>query len=305
MCQANERVNIMKVRCYSDLHLDWYAHKAMHATRPYDPAIPSGPETIFWMPPVMEDDLDTVLILAGDLWTGTKFIEYAGFSWIEHVAKRFKQVLVVLGNHCYWPCNDKLTITTGATKCNNLLSDMGILNVDVLDCDTFSFPSDPDVLFIGATLWTDMNKSDPMTMMNMPNYMRYDSDIAYETGAYGINKFNSKRWVRTHQRHKDYIKHVVEQNRDKKIFVITHHIPLNISEVCDPHYIGDSGNAYYYSDLSDIILDNPHIKYWISGHTHFQYEYNFETCLMINNAVGYVSEQCEAQGLVKHKVFEI
>lgn len=288
----------MKIRIFSDTHLDWYA-ECMHETRAFDP---SEPKTLppFWYPVEMPDDKETTLILAGDLWTGTKFIEYCGFSWIAEVSKQFKQVLIVLGNHCYWPQGD-LTIKNGADKCNAMLQDMCMFNVKVLDCDTFEAG---DVLFVGATLWTDMDKFNPLAMMNMERYMAYDGKIKYETGPNGyMTRFTSEKWISTHIKHRDYIKHVVEQNRDKKVVVITHHIPLN--NLTDPIFANDPGNAYYSSDLSGIILDNPNVKLWAFGHTHYGNDVMFEHCRMYNNCVGYQSEHKEQCGLVRHEIIEV
>lgn len=288
----------MKIRIYSDMHEDHYAD-CMHETRLYDPGeIRIRPK--FWYPPEMPDDKETTLIIPGDIWTGTRFIEYCKFSWIGEMSKQFKRVLVVLGNHDYWPQGD-LTIKNGAQKCNNMLQDMGYYNVRVLDCDTFA---DGDVLFIGATLWTDMNKFDPLAMHRMPNYMVYDGKIAYETGPNGQwDRFTSQKWVNTHRRQRDYIKHVVEQNRDKKVVVITHHIPLN--NLSDPSFANDAGNAYYSSDLSDLILDNENIKLWCCGHSHYSNDVMFEHCRMYMNPVGYAGEHREMYNKVKHEVIEI
>ena len=272
----------MKLRTYNDLHLDHYSSVGK-----------------LWYPPELPDDKDTILILAGDLWIGTRFIEYAGHSWISNVAPRFKQVLIVLGNHDYWPCNQDLTILRGAEKCNSMLQDFDIQNVKVLDCDTYQDPDHPDILFVGATLWTDMKKSDPLTMHNMSQFMAYDGKIAYETGEGGAwSRFTSEKWIRTHNRHRDYIKLITEQNPDKKIVVITHHLPLET--LGDPRYIGNCDNYYYYSDLSNIILDNKNIMLWLYGHSHFQKDTMMVHCRFINNAVGYISEMMEGQRLVKH-----
>ena len=258
------------------------------------------------MPPVLPDDKETTLILAGDLWIGTDWIEKYSYSWIGHVAPRFKQVLVILGNHDYWP-QGNLTILNGAKKCNTLLEQMGIFNVKVLDMDTYA---DGEYLFVGATLWTDMNKNDPLAMHGMPTFMSYDGKIAYDTGLNGAwSRFTSEKWVETHQKHRDYIKHVVEQNKDKKIIVLTHHVPLEA--VIHPKYVGHMSNAYYASDLSNLILDNDHIKLWVYGHTHSQGDIMFPTyadadgCRLINNAVGYQGEHMEQLGLVKHEVIDV
>lgn len=284
----------MKIRVYSDCHLDWYFANGT----PFN-AITG--EMHCWKVPVLPDDKDTTLILAGDLWTGTRFIEFAGYSWISEISTRFKNVLIVLGNHDYWPMNNALTIKNGGDTCNALLQDMGIHNATVLDCATWE---DDDILFVGATLWTDMNGNNPLAMHNMPNFMRYDGKIAYSTGANGVwERFSSHKWVQEHDRHRKYIELIAKQNPNKKIIVITHHQPLE--SMGDPSYKGDAANAYYYSDLSNLILDNPNIVMWICGHSHVQMDRMFEHCRLYMNSVGYSSEHFEQEGLVKHEVVEI
>jgi predicted phosphohydrolase len=285
----------MKIRVYSDIHQDHYIDGFHQTQLASDIARPK-----VWYPPELPDDKDTILLLVGDLWIGTRFIEWAGYSWIGDIATRFKQVLIVLGNHDYWPQGD-LSITNGGDKCNAMLQDAGILNVQVLDCDTFTVD---DFMFVGATLWTDMLKRDPLTMHNMNNFMRYDGKIAYATGSNGgWARFTSEKWVKTHYNHKRYIESIAQQNRDKNIVVLTHHLPL--STLVDPKYIGASENNYYCSDLSDLILDNVNIKYWFYGHTHWQHDTYMVHCRLINNAVGYLTEENEGWGRVKHGVIEL
>lgn len=270
----------MKIRVYSDFHLD---HYSKHQD--------------FWYPPSLLDDKETILVLAGDLWIGSKFIEWGETSWIANVAENFKQVLIVLGNHDYWP-QGNLSILNGANKLNGMLADRYLNNVSVLDCDCFEVD---DFLFVGATLWTDMLE-DPLAMFNMERFMSYDGKIAYETGLNGqYHKFTSEKWVLTNKKHRDYLKHIVEQNKNKKVIVITHHSPLE--HLINPIYIGDTSNAYYVNNMSDFILDNEHIKMWIFGHVHHQFDIMFGECRIINNAVGYKNE-----GLFKnvvHKTIEI
>jgi predicted phosphohydrolase len=289
----------MKIREYSDIHLDWYSQLPLLVDGVLRPEM--------WYPPELPDDKDTVLILAGDLWIGTRFIEFAGFSWIGYVAKRFKYVLIVLGNHDYWPTSSKysLNIVNGGDTCNAMLVDMKIDNVKVLDRDIFYID---DYVFVGATLWTDMDKGDPLTMHSMQHCMNKDGDISYSTGKDGAwERFSSARWVQTFDKHSNYIRLIAEQNKAFKVVVITHHIPL--MHLGDPQYRGNRSNAYYMSDLSDLILDNDNIVAWFYGHTHYQ---NFDSfpswsaegdgCLMVNNCVGYQGEHMEQQGRVKHEV---
>jgi len=282
----------LKVRVYSDLHLDWYADN-----------FAVFKEGAFWYPPELDDDKDTILCLCGDIWTGTRWIEFAGFSWIAQVAPRFKQVLIVLGNHDHWD----LAIIGAGDKCNAMLQDAGLLNVHVLDCDTFAVG---DYLFVGCTLWTDMRDADPLVMHAMPQFMSYDGSIAYQTGKDGAwERFTSVKWVQVHAKHKKYIDTIARQNKDKKIVVMTHHVPLEI--LGDPTFGYTMSNHYYYSDLSNLILDNDNIIAWFYGHTHFQANRVFPDyagdggCWMVNNAVGYVGQHMEQQGKVAHEVLEL
>lgn len=275
---------MIKVRLYSDIHLDWYVAKGVP----------------FWYPPELPDDKDTILVLAGDLWIGTEFIKWAEFSWIEKVARRFKKVLIVLGNHDYWP-QGNLTIMNGGAKVNTMLQDMDINNVQCLDMNTYL---EGEFLFVGATLWTDMNKYDPLTMHLMSRAMTYDGKCVFDNNG-TQERFSSEKWVETFKKHRDYISHVVSQNKDKKIIIVTHHIPLlNLN---DPIYVDSSDNGYYMSDLSDIILDNDHIVSWMYGHTHYPMDRMFPNyeeeggCRMINNSLGYLGESKKTNS-VKHEV---
>ncbi len=251
-----------------------------------------------WYPPALPDDKETTLLLAGDLWIGTKSIWYNSDSWLSNVAGHFKQVLIVLGNHDYWSQGD-LTIKNGGIKFNSMIQDLELHNVKVLDCDTFL---DGDYLFVGCTLWTDMNNACTLAMYNMPKFMTYDGKIKYDTGPDGrYSIFSSEKWVSTHYKHRKYLNIVAELNKDKKLIVITHHLPLRTLN--DPNF--SYGNEYYSSDLSKLILDNTNIKLWCYGHTHYQKDVQIEHCRLINNCVGYQGEHFEQEGLVKHEVIEV
>lgn len=272
----------MKLRIYSDTHLNCYTWDKM------------------WYPPELPDDKETILILAGDIWEGTKFIEHAGHSWIGNIAHRFKHILIVLGNHDYWPCKQDITIKDGSVKLNSMLQDYGFFNVTVLDCDTFEIE---DTLFIGATLWTDMKKGDPIVMHNMSNIMAYDGKIAYETGQNGAwTRFTSQKWIVEHDRHRRYIEHVVKQNQNKKLVVITHHLPLSM--LSDPYYKGEMSDFYYHSDLHDIIMD-ANITMWVFGHSHYNTDQVWFGTRFKSNCLGYQGEHFEQQEYVKHEVIEI
>ena len=71
----------MKIRAVSDLHLSKSA-----VTRKTEEILP-----------VMPEDSESMLIISGDVAAGT-----SGLPWIINVARRFKDVIYVLGNHEYF-----------------------------------------------------------------------------------------------------------------------------------------------------------------------------------------------------------
>lgn len=250
-----------------------------------------------WYPDPLPNDKETTLIVAGDIWIGTRFIEFQGTSWISKIAAQFEHVVIVFGNHCYWG----MTMSTAAEKCRKMLADHIIPNVHILDCNTVELN---DVVIAGCTLWTDMNKRDPLTMYNMSRYMTYDGKISYKTGPNGyFERFTSERWVSEHSKHKAFIEKTASANKDKKIIVVTHHAPL--LTLLHPDHQRDISDGYYASDLSDLILDNPNIVLWCCGHTHHQRDTMMVNTRIINNCLGYLSQHFEQLGLVKHEAIEI
>lgn len=284
----------MKIRAYSDLHLDHYLEGGILRDEAGD--------VIVWRPPALSDDSETTLILAGDLWEGTKIIEYMGYSWLEEIAPRFKEVILVLGNHDYYDCQPEyvLTIEAGAIKIRKELQKKNLTNVKILDCDTYD---NGEVLFVGATLWTDLNKADPLVMFDMLQTMKYDKDIHFEHIDGKQIGFSANKWLDTHSKHKNYIEIIAKQNRNRDIVVVTHHVPLSI--LSDPRFAGDASNAFYNSDLSDLILDNENIKLWVYGHTHYCCDVMFGACRMLNNSVGYKSRSNEFHSTLAHKSIPI
>ena len=54
-------------------------------------------------------------------------------------------------------------------------------------------------------------------------------------------------------------------------------------------------NGGYASDLSDLILDNPQIKFWTHGHIHTQFDYMIGTTRILCNPRGYAGYERRAQ----------
>lgn len=281
-----------KLRIYSDLHLDHYDLSA-------------GERLI----PCLPDDENTILILAGDLSIGTLFImreQPYPYSWLSIIARRFKHVVIVLGNHDFWsdcPEDERLSIREGGKKAQQKILACGIENATILSSEAVEFELD-GILFVGATFWTDLNKGNPIAAVNLPNQMIGDSKIEFWAGDENNPKpplLTAKGWALQHLIDKKMIEVSAKSFPDKKIVVVTHHAPLLNLSSSSTHF----NAAYYESDCSDLILDNPNIVFWAFGHTHENADFQLEHCRVYSNPIGYQGEHREQAGLVRHEVIEV
>ena len=141
-----------------------------------------------------------------------------------------------------------------------------------------------DVVFAGGTLWTNLNRRDPLTAIHLRNNMS-DYNIIRNKPVY--RKLTPEDTIQTHDATVQYLKVIASEHLDKKMVVVTHHAPSY--ESISPRYRGDFlMNGGYASDLSDFILDNSNIKLWVHGHTHDDYDYNVGNTRIICNPRGYL-----------------
>lgn len=192
---------------------------------------------------------------------------------IEECSNKYTHVVMVVGNHEHY--NGTFNKTVAHIR-NNVPH-----NFHVLEKDTFVYE---DVMFIGGTLWTDLNRDDPLTKHTVKYGLNDYSRIRREVNGNYI-KFSPSDSVAEHHATLRYFKIVLDTPAviDKKIVIVTHHAPTGQSIA--PQYRSDFYmNGGYCSRLEDFILDNPRIKYWIHGHTHtpFNYEVGNYTRVMCN-----------------------
>jgi hypothetical protein len=74
---------------------------------------------------------------------------------------------------------------------------------------------------------------------------------------------------------------------NQNVWVLTHHAPSYQS--IHPKYRTETTNGSYASDLDDLILSHPQIKYFSHGHTHSSFRYHIGECEIICNPRGYYS----------------
>lgn len=232
-----------------------------------------------------------VLILGGDIMVASKVhkpeseygIRFRDF--LKRVSFQFPHVVYVMGNHEFYSDGrwfDSIDQMRAACGVHN--------NVYLLERDTKVID---DVVFVGGTLWTNMNKYDPLTLHAVRDMMMDYRAIVNDKA--GFRRLKPADTCDRHRETLDYIKHIVDENKDKKCVVVGHHTPSFQS--MHPQYANDYlMNGAYHSDLSEFILDRPQIKLWTHGHTHHPFDYTIGETRVVCNPRGYCDDSGRGWG---------
>jgi hypothetical protein len=157
-----------------------------------------------------------------------------------------------------------------------------------------------DTIFLGCTLWTDFRNENPLEMMEASRYLN-----DYKTIRIGSNyrKLNPDDTLKFHKKSKQFLIEKLEQFKNDKVWVLTHHSPSYQS--IHPKYRTETINGSFCSDLDDLILNNPQIKYFSHGHTHESFRYHIGECEVICNPRGYYGHNTSGLNLDFDPNFEI
>jgi predicted phosphodiesterase len=235
-----------------------------------------------------------VLLLAGDIcevkelrkeFHQTKVLDrvpgaFPCYDFFNFVVPKYKKVFMVMGNHEHY--RGRFDKTYGELK--DMLPD----NVTLLEKECFEYEG---VLFLGATLWTDLNKGDPITVYTIKNFMNDYKVVQNFYPAKGLyHKLTPEHTVEEHRKTKEYFKFVLEENRATKnlpVVVITHMAP-SFQSVNEKFKHEGVTNGGYASEMSEFILDNPEIKVWVHGHMHDPVDYKIGDTRVLANPRGYI-----------------
>jgi len=264
-----------------------------------------------------------VLVLSGDICVASKFgPNYDRF--FQDASRLFKNVVYIMGNHEHYD-GDFAKSESILRAALERYSNVHLLEKEIVKID--------DVTFIGGTLWTDMNKEDPLTMWHVSRRMNdfrivrnsnrmvartvplYELNPDYTEDGKNGGKYATKEGgglievgqkkkqepstfcpedaVPEHKAMVDYIRTVIEGKFDEKFVVVGHHAPSKQST--HPRYQHDTlMNGAYSSSLDEFILDHPQIKLWTHGHTHEDFDYMIGTTRVFCNPRGYINYESKA-----------
>lgn len=230
-----------------------------------------------------------VLVLGGDIliaadfayYNSKKHPEYARrakeyHTFLYTVSNEYDHVIMIAGNHEYYYSS----IESGSHALRTAVSQYP--NISFLENETVIVD---DVAFIGATLWTDLNKNCPITEYTVKSMM---SD--YKLISYNNRQLLPTDTYNMFQESLAYIKSEVPKY-SKKV-VVTHHCPSPLS--IHPDYIGVRyANGGFVSNLADYI-DSVDIDVWTCGHVHHSHQYK----------IGDTTVKCNPRGYVRHGQME-
>jgi predicted phosphodiesterase len=199
-------------------------------------------------------------------------------DFFKRCSFQFPHVIYIMGNHEFY--NGKFY--AGIDYMREELSKYP--NIYMLEQDTKVID---DVTFVGATLWTDMNKGDPLTMHAIEGMMNDFRIIKNDKRNYA--PMSARDVASRHARTLGYFRSVLAEQHDRKFVVVGHHSPSFQS--MHPMYQAQTlMNGGYHSDLSEFILDHPQIKLWTHGHTHHPFDYVIGETRVVCNPRGYEND---------------
>ena len=251
-----------------------------------------------------------VLILSGDICTAcdlrvidsilssAKTDRYLEF--FTACSRNFPHVVYVMGNHEHYHGD----YATSAGYLRDAMKQCGD-NIHFLDKEVWEHE---DHVFIGGTLWTDMNGEDEMTMRHVERRMNDFQicknslrEVNFRSFEEDKPKFHTRPATLSPQDavedHKAMLKFIEDTYTEtppwKTVVVVGHHAPSKGSE--HPKYKHDQlMNGAYNSRLEDFILARPGIKLWTHGHTHEDFDYMIGSTRVVCNPRGYINYEDRA-----------
>jgi len=262
-----------------------------------------------------EENAD-VLILSGDICTAKQFKHkpkerMTVKDFFKRCAFQFPHVVYIMGNHEHYDFD----IANTYDRLKAELADLP--NIHLLEKETWEHNA---VTFVAGTLWTDMNKGDPLTVWhcgkamndfrvitNSNRMVQHKKNVYHESErnedgtlvVRTVDHYQSpSRWsaedsVEDHKKMLDYIR-ITTEDKAKQYVVVTHHAPTPIS-IAECYRFDTLMNGAFASDLSEFILDRPQIKLWTHGHMHNVSDYIVGDTRVVCNPRGYIGHEQRAK----------
>ena len=280
----------MKIKLVSDLHLEFSDINIVN-DQDYDVLILGGDICIaqdLHDHPESNYTSDQAAIANGTGLGRRQQRAQAYRDFFKRCSFQFPHVIYIMGNHEFY--NGKFF--AGIEYMREALAKYP--NIHMLEQDTVVINDRnketgevTDVVFVGGTLWTDMNKGDPLTMHAIEGMMNDFRIIRNDFRNYA--PMSARDVVSRHARTLGYFKTVLAEHKDKRCVVVGHHSP-SFQSVHEQYAHETLMNGGYHSDLSEFILDHPQVVLWTHGHTHYPFDYKIGETRIVCNPRGYEND---------------
>ena len=208
---------------------------------------------------VPQADAD-VLVVAGDIHTGTFGGMNIALDWLEAAAETYENVVFVLGNHDFYGGEYFEVIDFWQDLCP-LNPKLHFLHNDAVRID--------GVWFVGTTLWTHGQKK----LINDYNLIQFRNSMLHP--------------IDTQRFHADAVEYLDKQLaivENQPTVVVTHHAP--IPECVVPKWNDSVLNEMFQANLNWLIeMYKP--NYWLHGHMHDSIGFTYDETDIVCNPRGY------------------
>jgi predicted phosphodiesterase len=223
----------------------------------------------------LNEDNNTILIIAGDFGVGT-----SGVPAIRRLAKQFKHIVYICGNHEFYRHTIGITeyeIQSELSDCENVHMLIG----EYVEID--------NIRIWGHTFWTSMDDGASGDRWFFFDYIKqYMNDFKVisrmnESTGKAV-RFTPDTAYYYYVKAKEKLTEFLNLDWAGHNVVVTHHAPSYKS--VDNMYAGERSNPAYCSRLDDYIKKH-NIALWIHGHMHTSKDYMIGDTRVICNAYGY------------------
>lgn len=261
----------MKIAYCSDLHLEFDDYPDLDSVEPADVLILAGDCFLandFKRHPIF----DSRVLPQGSarLYRAIRYVEF-----LKDRLKTFGRIILVAGNHEYYTARHHVT--------DDVMRSLSTIDSRITFLQRESFDID-GVRFIGATMWSDFDKGNPLTMYDAKSNMNDFVKITFKDGE-TYRRFGPGDAARIHSDHKRWIFDTAKESQLPCV-VVTHHAPS--FESIPEQFWRSSLNGAYASELSYDILSTPQIKAWVHGHVHVETTYPIGDAVVYANPRGYI-----------------
>lgn len=253
------------IRCYSDLHLEFDEFDGVNKLA-FDAIIP-----------IMKNDYNTILILAGDIGVGCEHMPF-----VQYMCSRFKHVIYIFGNHEYYK-QEMQELHKDWKQFAEKLPNLHVLINEHVVID--------DVAYYGGTMWTDFGKD-----WFVKQHCTHDISDFYLIRNHG-KRFNGEMAEQLLADFKTGLVKTVHDHDYREIVVISH--MCCTEKHIHEKYKGNPLNPYFCTEMSNYFNDK--IKLWVHGHVHNHFDTRFDATRVYCNPRGYPTEYNN----VKHDLIKI